>query len=63
MTGPELKNIRNQLGLSQPAFALALGLTGKHRDRTIRKWEHGKCAINFRTECAAKMLLTTKGEE
>lgn len=39
MTPAELKIARKTLGLSQEGFARAMGLTGVHSDRTVRRWE------------------------
>lgn len=41
MNPSEIKDIRKRLGLTADQFAERLGLTGKHRARTVFKWERG----------------------
>lgn len=62
MTGPELKTIRNTLGLSQPQFAIALGMKGKNADRTVRSWEQERYDIPGPVQIAATCLLNHKQE-
>lgn len=42
MTGPELKTIRERMGLTQQAFAEKLGFKSWN---TVSKWERGKLAV------------------
>lgn len=51
MTKTELRAIRKRLGLTQQAFAEALGV---HGSRTVRKWESGDIAI---PETIAKLAV------
>lgn len=37
-----IKTIRKTFGLSPDAFAALMGLTGKHRARTVFAWEKGQ---------------------
>ncbi len=59
MTPAELKTLRESLDLSQHEFGLAIGLTGKWCDRTIRRMESGSKPIDKRTELAVKQFAMT----
>lgn len=41
ITPEEIRALRLKLKLSAKAFGHAVGLTGKHADRTVRRWECG----------------------
>lgn len=56
MTGAELKEIRLALGLSCNQMGAALGMEGRWRDRTIRKYEFGTMAIGDKLEAKVRAL-------
>jgi hypothetical protein len=39
MTPAELSRLQDRLGLNDDEFGAALGLTGKHRARTVRRFK------------------------
>ncbi|WP_242183182.1 helix-turn-helix transcriptional regulator [Sphingomonas sp. CARO-RG-8B-R24-01] len=59
MQGSELKAIRKTLGMSQAAFADALGLTAKF----VGMMERGDAPLEKRTELAARYLELVGGRE
>lgn len=58
MTGAELRETRQSLGLSQQALADELGLSR----RMIIAMEKGEKPIERRTELAVRYLLLVRGE-
>ena len=37
----QIRQLRLELGMSQPQFARSLGLVGKHRAQMVSRWERG----------------------
>ncbi len=56
MTGQELKRLRLQLGLTQEALAVLLGV----RRNTVTRWEMGKHPINAMTVIAINAVLSAE---
>jgi hypothetical protein len=57
LTGPELRSIREALGLSQQAFGVVALELGTWGGRTIRRYESGDSAIPGPVAVAARLLL------
>lgn len=56
MTPDTLKQIREQLGLSQAGLARLLRLHPVNGDRTVRRWEHGQVTIPGPATVAVELL-------
>lgn len=57
MTPAQLKEARRELRLTLSGMADALGVTGVHRDRTIRRWETGDREIPTTIDALVARLL------
>jgi hypothetical protein len=47
MTPAELSRLQDRLGLNDDEFGAALGLTGKHRARTVRRLKTASVPANI----------------
>ncbi len=56
MSGPELRFLRSEMGLTQGALARRLG----HDRITVSRWERGESALNPNAELVVKLLAAEK---